>query len=543
MVRSMFALACGMCLPMAASAAEPGLLPQRVEQAAEDRIAADVYPTLAIGVIDGDKSAVFTFGKLPNGQAPNGDTVYEIGSVTKTFTATLLAKAVEGGQLKLETPVAQLLPGFKIPTRDGKEITLLDIATQHSGLPRLPGNLAPFDPTNPYLDYDAARLRKFLEDYTLPRDPGASYEYSNLAVGLLGYALAASGKTQYGDLVALEIFKPLGMQTSGISFTDAMRAHLAPATDQLGRPVKNWDLNVLAGAGGIRSSTNDMVRYLKANMGLVETPLFPAMKLAQQPRRDMGKTQRIGLVWMTRQNASGTVVWHPGMTGGYAAFVGFAAERPRGVVILTNTDVSVEDLGFAVLGDDAPLPPAHKAIAKVAESLDDYVGVYKSAEHLLWDISRNDQQLYAQETGEDPFLIFPSATDEFFSKIPGVSMSFRRGDDGRVTSYVLHVSNGDHVAPKLKEPTAVSLDAGTLADYLGRFQMRPGVVVDVTLADGQLSVQMTGQSDFAIYASAKDKFFLKLVEAQIDFERNASGEVEALVLHQNGQDRRAPRIP
>ncbi len=542
-MRAIFALVCGLCLQAAAVAEEPGLLPRRVEQTAEDRIAAETYPTLAMGIVDGDKDAVVTFGKLPDGRPPDGDTVYEIGSVTKTFTATLLAEALEGQQVELDTPIAQLLPSIKFPKRGGKEITLLDIATQYSGLPRLPGNLAPMDPANPYVDYDADRLRKFLEDYTLPRDPGASYEYSNLAVGLLGYALASSAKTEYGDLVAREIFKPLGMQMSGISFTDAMLAHLAPATDQLGHSVKNWDINVLAGAGGIRSSTNDMVRYLKANMGLIETPLLPAMKLAQQPRRDIGKTQRIGLIWMTREDPDGIVAWHPGMTGGYAAFIGFVAERHRGVVILANSNVSVDDLGFAVLRDDAPLPPVHKAIVKIAEPLEDYVGVYKSGTHLLWDISCSDQQLYAQETGQDPFPIFSSGPNEFFSKIPGVSMSFSRGENDTVTGFVLHLSNGDHVAPKLEEPKAVALDASTLASYVGRFEMHPGIYIDVTLADGQLSIQLTGQSDFAIYPSAKDRFFLKLVEAQIVFERDTSGKVQALVLHQDGQEGRAPRIP
>jgi CubicO group peptidase (beta-lactamase class C family) len=507
-----------------------------------------MYPTLAIGVVDGDKSGVVTFGKLPDGRLPDGDTVYEIGSVTKTFTATLLAEAVLSGQVQLETPAARLLPDFKIPMRGGKDITLLDIATQHSGLPRMPTNFAPADPTNPYADYDAARLRNFLEGYALARDPGASYEYSNLAVGLLGYALAVSAKIDYGDLVAREIFKPLGMEMSGTRFTDAMRAHLAPATDQLGRPVKNWDLDVLVGAGGIRSSANDMVRYLKANMGLTQTPLLAAMKLAQEPRRDVGKTERIGLIWMTREDPSGAVVWHNGMTGGYAAFIGFTTDRRRGVVVLTNINTLVDDLGLAVLLDDAPLSPAHKAIAKVVGSLDDYVGTYKLTDGFLLKINRGDEQLYARATGQELFPIFPSSTNEFFAKIPGISMTFTRDDDGTVNGLVLH-QNGDHVAPKLKadelrgEPTAVSLDARTLADYVGRFQMRPGVVMDVTLANGELSVQLTGQPVFPIYASATDKFFLKIVDAQIDFERDASGKVAALVLHQNGQDRHAPRIP
>src|SRR5512133_1269748 len=126
-----------------------GLLPERVVKAAQERVAAGRYQTLVFGVVDGDKSEVVVFGKLDNGTAPDGDTVYEIGSVTKTFTATLLAQDVQAGKLTLDEPVAKLLPDFQIPSRNGKQITLLDIATQRSGLPRLPSNMSPKDPANP----------------------------------------------------------------------------------------------------------------------------------------------------------------------------------------------------------------------------------------------------------------------------------------------------------------------------------------------------------------------------------------------------------
>ena len=186
---------------MTGISANAGLLPERVEKAAQERIAAGTYQTLVFGVVDGDKSEVVAFGKLDDGKMPDGDTVYEIGSVTKTFTATLLASAELSGRVTLDTPVAQLLPDFKIPSRGGKEITLGLLATQHSGLPRMPSNFLPRDLANPYADYDAAKLKAFLAGYRLPRDPGASHEYSNLGFGLLGYALAQLEHTTYGAVI------------------------------------------------------------------------------------------------------------------------------------------------------------------------------------------------------------------------------------------------------------------------------------------------------------------------------------------------------
>ena len=150
---TLVSLSLGLCV-MASLSANAGLLPERVEKAARERIAAGTNQTLVFGVVDGEKSEVVAFGTLADGTAPDGDTVYEIGSVTKTFTATLLARAVLSGRVTLDTPVARLLPDFKIPSRGGREITLGDLATHHSGLPPRPLNMLPKDQPNPF-----ARLR------------------------------------------------------------------------------------------------------------------------------------------------------------------------------------------------------------------------------------------------------------------------------------------------------------------------------------------------------------------------------------------------
>jgi len=522
--------------------ANAGLLPERVEKAAQERIAAGSYQTLVFGVVDGDKSEVVAFGKL-DGKAPDGNSVYEIGSVTKTFTATLLARAVLSGRVTLDTPVAQLLPDFKIPSRGGKEITLGELATQHSGLPREASNLLPNDFANPYADYDAAKLRVFLGGYELPRNPGAAYEYSNLGFGLLGYALAQLDQATYGAVIDEEILKPLGMSMSGTAFTDAMRAHLAPGHDGTGKVTKNWDLDALAGAGALRSTANDMLRYLKANMGIIQSPLAAAMKLAQQPRRDMAQTLRIGLAWITTDKG---IVWHNGMTAGYRSFLGFAADGRRGAIILSNTAVDADDLGFATLDANAPLAPAYRAIDLPGASLDDYVGTFKLADKFLLNVFRMNDGLLARATGQDAFPIFPSAPNEFFARVAGISISFTRDPNGVVNGLVLH-QNGDRAAPKLSaselppELQGIALDAAMLRDYVGKYRFNFGIL-DVALNRDHLEAQLTGQPTFPIFASAKDRFFYKIVDAQLDFERDSGGKVVAVVLHQNGRDMRAPRM-
>ena len=527
--------------------ANAGLLPERVENAAQERIATGTYQTLVFGVVDGDKSEVVAFGKLGDGKAPDGDTVYEIGSVTKTFTATLLAQAVLSGRVTLDTPVAQLLPDFKIPSRGGKQITLDELATQHSGLPRMPSNFQLKDPANPFADYDAAKLKAFLAGYELRRDPDAAYEYSNLGFGLLGYALAQLNHTTYRAMTEEEILKPLGMTMSSTAFTEAMRAHLAPGHLYTGEAAENW--GALAGAGAIRSTANDMLRYLKANMGIDGSPLATAMKLAQQPRRNLGKTIRIGLAWMTTDKG---IVWHAGQTGGYRSFLGFTADGRRGVVILANSAADADDLGFATL--DATVPLQHnKVIVLPSASLDDYVGTYKLADKVLLKIFRMNDGLFARGTGQVAFPIFPSAPNEFFTKVAGncrcqpVSLGFTRDPNGAVSGLVLH-QNGDRAAPKLSvselppEPKEIELDAATLGDYVGNYRFNSVAAVDFTLKGDQLEGQITGQLAFPIFASAKDRFFFKMFDAHLDFERDAGGKVVAVVLHQNGRDIRATRV-
>ena len=524
--------------------AQAGLLPDRVAKAAQERIAAGDYQTTGFRGRRRRQERDRRFRQAARRTAPDGDTVYEIGSITKTFTATLLADAVQSGRLQLDEPAAQLLPDFKIPARNGKQITLLDIATQHSGLPRLPNNFAPADTANPYADYGTAQLKAFLAGYDLPRDPGASYEYSNLAFGLLGTALSQNAHQPYGALLEQRIFQPLGMTMSGTAFSATIRAHLAPGHTETGSSAKNWDFDALAGCGAIRSTATDMLRYLKANMSDGGAPLTKAMKFAQLPRSDMDKDNRIGLAWMTQR---GIIVWHNGGTGGYRSFIGFSTDGRHGVVVLTNTALSVDDLGFATLISDTPLAPAYKTVSLPPASLDEYVGSYKLAEGFVLKVFRNDDQLVAQATGQGAFPIYPSAPNEFFAKIAPISISFTRDAKGAVSGLVLH-QNGDHVAPKMNaaelppEPKETQLDTATLQSYTGKYQLAPGFVFDITLTGNQLFAQLTGQGALPVYASAKDEFFYKLVDAKLSFERDAKGNVVAVVLHQNGRDMRAPRM-
>jgi D-alanyl-D-alanine-carboxypeptidase/D-alanyl-D-alanine-endopeptidase len=271
--------------------------------------------------------------------------------------------------------------------------------------------------------------------------------------------------------------------------------------------------------------------------------LAEAMKFAQQTRRAINQAGHIGLAWITTDKG---IVWHNGGTGGYKSFLGFRAGMRRGVVILSNTAMDADDLGFAALDADAPLAPAYKAIVLSNEQLNEYVGAYKLGDKFLLKVFRQNGELFAQATGQSAVPIFPFAPNEFFAKVAGISISFKRDANGLVDGLVLH-QNGDRTAPKLNaselppEPKEIALDAAVLNDYAGKYQFSFGMF-DVMLMNGRLEAQLTGQPAAPIFASAKDKFFYKIVDAQLDFERDAEGKVVAVILRQNGRNMRAPRM-
>jgi D-alanyl-D-alanine-carboxypeptidase/D-alanyl-D-alanine-endopeptidase len=340
---------------VAATSEKPDRLRDDAAALAEPLIDGGQVVGLAVGIIQRDRTAVFGFGRTATGgeTVPDGKTVFEIGSVTKVFTGLLLAEMVEDGSVRLDQPVAELLPsGVTVPQRDGRPITLLDLATHSSGLPRLPANLLPQiaeNPDNPYASYTVDDLVAFLAGCELADRPGEKFVYSNLGTGLLGHALACRAGTGYEELVVERICKPLGMRDTRTALSGPMRRRLAQGHNAAGKPVANWDIPTLAGAGALRSTADDLLRFVAANLAPDDTPLAAAIRLAHVPRRDIDTPKgKIALAWHIR--TPDRVYWHNGQTGGYHSFVGFRKGRRAGVVVLANSAAGqVDRLGSQLL--------------------------------------------------------------------------------------------------------------------------------------------------------------------------------------------------
>jgi serine-type D-Ala-D-Ala carboxypeptidase/endopeptidase len=308
---------------------------------------------IVVGTIEPDGGSVVAgYGEPGAGALPlDGNSVFEIGSITKVFTVALLGDMVNRGEVALDDPVQKYLPpGVAVPQRNGRQITLVDLATHTSGLPRLPTNMQPRDPMNPYADYTAERLYSFLNGAQLTRDVGSTHEYSNLGVGLLGHALVRRGGKSYEALVTERILKPLGMVHTAVTLTPWMQAHLALGHDAAGNVVPNWDIGVLEGAGALRSTANDMLRFARANLDPSQNRLARILRDTHQVRAPTGRSDMsMALGWLVRQVDGHAIVWHNGGTGGYRTWIGFDETRRIAAVVLTNSSQGADDLGYLLL--------------------------------------------------------------------------------------------------------------------------------------------------------------------------------------------------
>ena len=421
---------------------------------------------VVVGVIEPAGRRVVSHGTYSrtDTRPVDGKTVFEIGSVTKVFTSLLLADMARRGEVAIDDPVATLLPGsVKVPVRGTSVITLQDLATHRSGLPRLPTNLVVTDPDNPYAGYSVEDLHAFLSSYSLPRDIGAQFEYSNLGVGLLGHALAMRSRSNYETLVKTRITGPLGMNETGIQLSKELASRLAAGHNPRLEPAGNWDLPALAGAGALRSTANDLLQFLSAFIGATTSDLAPAMSqmlLVHRPAVG-GLVSTLGWQIVSRDGVE--TVWHSGATGGYSAFVAYVPSRATGVVVLANNTgpagSSADDIGLHLLDPRVPLAkpiPTRTRITVSPEILARYAGNYELAPGFVVNVAHEAGQLFVTPQGQPRHAIFAESERSFFATIADVQFSFEVDAAGPARTMTLHQGGRSTVGKRVEGPAATA---------------------------------------------------------------------------------------
>ncbi len=367
-------LAASVALPSTAAA-------QSAKQSANPRVDSlarafqKEHPThaMVIGIIGPDGENVIPYdGRGAEGSAAapvDRDTRFEVGSISKVLTSLLLAQMVEHGEAGLDDHISSYLPdSVKAPEYRGTPITLRELATHSSGLPRLPMNMAMADMSDPYADYGVAKLYEFLDSYDLPRAPDSTYEYSNLGAGLLGLLLAHRANEPYAELLKARVLEPLGMHDSYVgTLGHDDDARLATGHAE-GKAVPFWHFGSLEGAGALRSTVGDMLRLLSAELDPASTPLAKAVELSQEIRFRPSPQLSLALGWHVVQFPDGrSLYWHNGGTGGARSFLGFVPATGTGVVVLMNDAHpldAVTELGIRIARATADATRSESTAAK-----------------------------------------------------------------------------------------------------------------------------------------------------------------------------------
>jgi CubicO group peptidase (beta-lactamase class C family) len=317
--------------------------------------------SIIVGIVDANGRKIIAEGILSDRDStlPDGNTIYEIGSITKVFTSLLLADMSLKQQLHLNDPIAAFLPKtVKTPVRNGKEISLLSLSTHRSGMPRFPYNVDPKNLDQPYADYSIKRLYEYVSNFEPPFDIDSKWVYSNTGYGLLGHILSRVAQKDFETLVTEQICKPLHMNNTVVSLTAKQKSNLATGHAETGIPVGLTDLGAIDAGGALRSNVNDLLTFAEASMGFITTGLSPAMELThvlQAKKDDANVYTTMG--WTLVNKEGKYLLFKDGGMPGYRTFLGIDKKNKVGVVVLSNSNNSVTDIGRHLLDSGYTIEP------------------------------------------------------------------------------------------------------------------------------------------------------------------------------------------
>lgn len=393
---------------------------------------------IVLGILRPSGKIVLTAGvtSLNGSSQVDGQTIYEVASLTKVFTALLLADAVARGEVRADDPLQNYVPrGVIVPQFDGRAMTLTDLATHTSGLPLRPNNLyAAPDAINKYANYSMEQLYAGLPNYRLTRPLGSKFEYSNVGFSLLGHALALRAQTTYDNLLRDRVTRPLGVLDTRFGEDPAAQARRSQGYDIDLKPVEPTTFGALNPGGGLRSTANDLLMLLDLFLngrGPGELPQAAMLMLAVDRPGDRKET-RMALGWRRTQTSGETYYWSNGSGDGSRAFMGFNPRRRIAVVALANaaTGIGTDDIGISVIAPgqsiNLQIPKVHRQITLPPETLDRFVGVYRYEPGDEFSVSRGAVALLVG-SGTSQFPVYPETPTHFFAKVADIELDFDGG--------------------------------------------------------------------------------------------------------------------
>lgn len=406
-------------------------IPQAVQSEVNQRIEHQLNPSIVIGLYENGESNYYVkgFQNLVTQKPANIQTVYEIGSITKTFTGLLLAQMVQENQLQLDDPIQDYWPQpFSLVDGDKQAITFKQLSTHSSGLPRLPSNLSVFS-QDPNADYDRQQLLAAVNQLELQKT-AINYAYSNFAVGLLGETLATLTQSTYNDLITTKVLKPLKLNQTYMLLDQVPKPLLAQGY-RGAAAVDPWQFQALAGAGSIRSSIEDLLAYGVAHLKPEQHDLTAAMQLATTPHFQQDSL-RVGLGWHINQAG---LIWHNGGTAGFRSIIMIDPIKQQVAAGITNSTNNLEDMVLHLMDPSKPMVDHEFPVAIETAQLNQFTATFKHPEsgkritiikpqqHLFFTADKQPQQRMTY-IGDDTFKL----------KTFKVKLAFKRDDKNQVSA-------------------------------------------------------------------------------------------------------------
>ena len=549
-------------LPILCAIALIAVLPP-VIRGADKRVELDRYLVAAHDVLQFQGAVLVAQGDRPvlakgYGMAdielavPNTvDNKFLLGSITKQFTATAIMQLAEQGKLDVNDPISKYLPDYPKPTAD--KITIRQLLSHTSGIPNYTDNSA-FMATR-VLDISLDSLLATFENLPLDFEPGTDWKYSNSGYVVLGAIIQKVSGELYEDYLQKHIFGPLDMKNSGYGHNDRIITGRAEGytRDNDGNTLNapRIAMTVPFSAGALYSTVFDLLKWDQA--------LYTDKILSQKSLQEMWTPvmKDYGYGWMISNVYGHKNIEHGGAIDGFSSDISRWPDDKMTIIVLCNNEtVSAgkisSQLAAIMFNQPYDVPVIKEPIAIDTSKLTEFAGVYKIADGDYRIVTADDGKLYSQRTGGGRSMILPEAKDKFyFDYDNSITMIFVRDDKGAINGHILHQMGQDGRATRIEGAEADSLlaagkeiqiDPALLAAYVGDYELQPGFVLTFRTREGRLYTQATGQGEFEVFPSAPDKFFLKVVDAKVDFVRDEAGKVASLVLHQNGHDMAAPKI-
>lgn len=464
-------------------------------------------------------------------------TKFRLGSITKQFTAAAILKLAEAGKLALDDNVKRHWPAAP---EAWDAVTIRHLLTHTSGIP----NFTSFPEMRTWRITESTPEKTvgYFRDKPLDFAPGERMSYSNSGYVLLAYLIERVSGRSYADYLRANVFEPLGMSDSGYDLHGTIIERRASGYTMTAQGLRNApyvDMTVPSGAGALYSTTEDLLEWTQGLFGgrLLSAASLEAMTTPLLDNYAFGVV--VGSVGGRK------TVEHNGGIEGFNTHLTYYPESKVTVAVLANVNGNApgqlaSQLGRLAHGDDVAPPSERTTIEVPREKLDRLAGTYELAPTANMVITVEGSQLVSRLGPQPAVPLFAESETKFFPRVVEAEIEFELDSSGTATALVLRQGGRVMRGTRIQQRNEVALPLEVLERYPGTYELAPGMDLVVTLENGELMSQATGQAKAALFAEAEDRFFLKAANAQIEFVRDGQ-RITALVLHQGGRETRAPR--